>query len=731
MEGFAREVHFRTDRFFLSEPMLQLPAEDSVRVVWYTEFEGSDHQLIYGENMDQTAEAVSTRMTRMFEDSGSDQFILNAEGNRSRAYGAFTERSVWRHEAIATGLQSGVRVPYQVSSSDGTISAASGVYSLQPLPAEGQEVQILLSSDQQNRTMSPATFQKVEETLGMVDLVLFAGDYVDNPHRASEWFDRENERRPAFFPSLQGTYQELFPDWPYRGGTILQYAPIKGVIGNHESPGRFGKHAEESASINAVDGDPQPRWYAEYRYNREIEAGNLTPPADPDEAAAFRADYIRDWSYEHTAFVEMWNHPDDGPRGEEYWSMSYGDVFLIGMNVSRVWRNWNPGRGKFSEADQHLNNPDEWGFGDMFFEYYGVGSEQYEWLLEVLQSDEFASAETRIVIAHQTMFGLGDNSLPVMADPVATITYVDESGNEQTMEKVWPADADSFVSDILPLVEREAITSVTYEYPLENDIWLNDIEPLLEEYGVDLVHTGHSHLWNRAVVGDLHYIETSNYGNSFGVGYAGWAARAPWARFPGDNGGVVGPTPEFYPRFGDAHGRPPVYPNLANPMMEMENSGILLPFVSSNNIGVFTVFDSATGMVDSYAFDTRDPESDVVLFDRFPIDLSDLPDNPFQAAMNFGGSWKWSEWMGWVHTGSLPWVYTVDHGWLLWNEPGDGFGAGEHLMEDLTLGMLYTREDLYPLIYSYASESWFYYQTGTRDPRLFFDLGTREWIEVE
>ena len=161
MEGFAREVHFRTDRFFLSEPMLQLPAEDSVRVVWYTEFEGSDHQLIYGENMDQTAEAVSTRMTRMFEDSGSDQFILNAEGNRSRAYGAFTERSVWRHEAIATGLQSGVRVPYQVSSSDGTISAASGVYSLQPLPAEGQEVQILLSSDQQNRTMSPATFQKV------------------------------------------------------------------------------------------------------------------------------------------------------------------------------------------------------------------------------------------------------------------------------------------------------------------------------------------------------------------------------------------------------------------------------------------------------------------------------------------------------------------------------------------------------------------------------------------
>jgi len=32
---------------FLSAPLLQLPTADSVIVVWYTSFEGSDHQLTY------------------------------------------------------------------------------------------------------------------------------------------------------------------------------------------------------------------------------------------------------------------------------------------------------------------------------------------------------------------------------------------------------------------------------------------------------------------------------------------------------------------------------------------------------------------------------------------------------------------------------------------------------------------------------------------------------------
>ena len=59
------------------------------------------------------------------------------------------------------------------------------------------------------------------------------------------------------------------------------------------------------------------------------------------------------------------------------------------------------------------------------------------------------------------------------------------------------------------LVEREAIVDIYYEYPVGNDIWINEIEPLLLDHGVHLVHTGHSRLWNRTRVGDLHYIETA------------------------------------------------------------------------------------------------------------------------------------------------------------------------------------------------------------------------------
>lgn len=606
-------------RRLLSEPYLQAPGDDSVVVAWFTEFEGSGHAVTFGRYLERTARATTTRMTRMFEDADSD---LRDDAGRPR-YDALVERPVWRHEALVTGLERDERVPYYVTSVDGDDVARSAVYSLQPTPTPGSAATIVLTSDQQNRAMSAGTFQRLVETVGIPDAVLFAGDFVDNPHRASEWFDRDNEGRPAFFPSLQGTFGALFPDHPYRGGPVLQHAPLFGTLGNHESPGRFAQHRAVGSGINAVDNDPQPRWYARYRYDREVASGRIEPPADPARAAEMRERFVRDWSYEHTAYIDLWNHPDDGPAGERYWSRSYGDIFIISMHVNRVWRNWNPGlRGKFSEDPEHLNNPDEWGFGDMFFERYGIGSEQYEWLVEQLESDAFRNARFQIVLAHQTMFGLGDNALPVMADPVATITYRDQSGDVRTMRRSWPADASTFASDVVPLADRNAIIDVSYEYPIAEDIWRREIEPLLLEYGVDLVHVGHSHLWNRARVGSLNYLETSNYGNSFGAGYRDAnleSSRAPWARFPGDEGGAIGPAPEDYPRQGDAHGREPIFPTILNPEVHFGESETPVPFVSSNRIGVFTVLDTGDGIVRSYAYDWERPEQPVVLFDEFGL----------------------------------------------------------------------------------------------------------------
>ncbi|NJP07500.1 MAG: metallophosphoesterase [Chloroflexaceae bacterium] len=483
--------------------------------------------------------------------------------------------------------------------------------------------------------MSAANFQKVEETVGMVDAIFYAGDMVDYPHRASEWFDRFDaawldtpgeagqppypQARPAFFPAFQGKYQEIFPEFPYTGGALLQHAALFGTIGNHEAPGRW---RPDTATINEMDNDPQPRWYAEMSYEEQEE--EINPSGDAD----LREQWIRDHSYEFTSYFEVWSHPDDGPQGEAYYAYQIGDVFLISMNVSRVWRDWEIAewsRGKFTEQLEALNHPDEWGFGDMWFETFDEGSEQYDWLVDVLESDAFANARYRVVMAHQSAFGLGDNVVPALADPVVTIVY-DDTGDESTLRLSWPVNADTWNDEIEPILGT--ITEIRYEYPVEDDVWLNDIEPLLLEYGVDLVLNGHSHVWNRAEVDGMHYLETSNVGNTFGAYYAdevgSVSERASWATSFWDelDSDDSRWDAENYPKTGDVHGREPVFPTEFNPMEELdplEEDNRRLPFVSSNNLTVFSILDTGDGTVSSYVFDTRDPEGEVQLFDQFGL----------------------------------------------------------------------------------------------------------------
>ena len=47
--------------------------------------------------------------------------------------------------------------------------------------------------------------------------------------------------------------------------------------------------------------------------------------------------------------------------------------------------------------------------------------------------------------------------------------------------------------------------------------------------------------------------------------------------------------------------------------------GTPLPYVASNEITVFSLLDSAAGVVRSYRHDTRHPASPAVLFDEFPL----------------------------------------------------------------------------------------------------------------
>ena len=116
--------------------------------------------------------------------------------------------------------------------------------------------------------------------MGTPDAVLFAGDFVNVPDRASEWFDQAKDNAPAFFPALQGHYQAYMPGFPYNGGEILQHAPLFGTIGNHEVMGRYTPD-EDGYSLNGSFNDPQPAWFAEVAY--EEVAATVNPTGDADQ----------------------------------------------------------------------------------------------------------------------------------------------------------------------------------------------------------------------------------------------------------------------------------------------------------------------------------------------------------------------------------------------------------------------------------------------------------------
>ena len=582
--AFAQaETH---DPRLLTDPFLQLPTEDGVHVVWFTEFEGSDHRVLVGEGFATEVAATTTAMSRLAEDQSS---WVGAQQGDGTTYAGYTPRPVWRHEAYVEGLEAGARVPYYVASeTDEGETVESRAFTLAPLPAEGQPLRILLTSDHQLKEMTPANMQLVEEEIGEIDAVFFAGDLQNVPDRASEWFD--DSRGFAFFPGLQGLADHTLvrnrevdgiptqTSVTYRGGEIIQHAPLFPVIGNHEVMGRFNP----SNALGTMFNDPRPYAVAEALY--EANADLYNPSGDPEVRDA----WIRDNAFNTITYEEVFTLPDDGPGGEQYYAIRYGDVAMIGLYGTRIWRSGSLApntRGKYREAAADLNTPDNWAWGEFIFEDMAEGSEQYEWLAGVLESEAFRSAPVKLVLMHHPAHGLGDNSVPAYAHPVQQLEY-DENG---------------------------ALTGVYYEYPLENDIFVRDVEPLLAEAGVQLVHTGHSHVWYRFVNPQgMNIIETSNVGNNYGCFIEDYAARGNMPS--GDMFDMVD-----YAVTGDPHGYEPVAPSEFSPMQDAEGND--LPCIASNELTSFTILETGPdgATVSSYVFDTSDPAGDVRLFDRFSL----------------------------------------------------------------------------------------------------------------
>lgn len=146
----------------LTDPFLQLPTETSVQVVWFTDFAGSQHQVLYGNHLEYSVEANTTLLSRMREDSHS---------KITPSYIKTTQREIWRHEAQISGLTPGIRLPYQVISIRDEQEIKSDIFTLAASPKAATPLKILLTSDHQLKPLVAANLQKVVETIGRVDAV--------------------------------------------------------------------------------------------------------------------------------------------------------------------------------------------------------------------------------------------------------------------------------------------------------------------------------------------------------------------------------------------------------------------------------------------------------------------------------------------------------------------------------------------------------------------------------
>ncbi|MEM9213096.1 MAG: metallophosphoesterase [Cyanobacteria bacterium P01_F01_bin.150] len=606
----------------LTDPFLQRPTETSVNIVWFTEFPGVEHRVDYGETLSFSVEATTTQLSRTRED---EQSYIGTQLGDGSIYSQPTLRPIWRHEVVIPNLQDhvqgnkqdnvqggelsqGQNIPYRVTSlTRAGRRASSDIFALQALPQIGQPLNILLTSDHQLKAMTPANTQAVVETVGRVDAVLMAGDLVNISDRASEWFD--DSRGKAFFPALQGRagpkIEQDEDSATFAGGALIQSAPIFTAIGNHEVMGRWSMTDDLNTQFN----DPVPRAIAQQNY--QSQADRLNPAND----SAVANNWMTNQSFNTITYDEIFSLPKNDQGHSKYYAVTLGNVRLVVLYITNIWRPPSlhaSTKGRYREADNVLHDQSRWGYGQHIFEPIGPGSKQYEWLVREVRSPSFTNAKYKLVMFHHPPHSLGDNIVPAYTDPVQMI--------------------DRF--------EDGTIKAVRYEYPKHQDYLMQHVVPLLESAGVDLTFFGHSHVWNRFVgPTGIHFLESSNVGNTYG---AFWRNRANVELDGSEKTGSektgsektgseknanalsgqerrhlpIGYSEDYVP-WDDPNGLEPVMPNIA-PLVD--DLGQPQPFIASNDITVFSILNTGTGLVSSYRFDTRTPEQPAIKFDEFSLD---------------------------------------------------------------------------------------------------------------
>lgn len=589
----AAAVPARGSLALLTDPFLQWPVGGSVRVVWFTEFAGVTHHVLVGDGVERIAAtsvsaamaalrslpsgvaafaADTSRLTRAAEDADSQ-----IPAHRRPARG-IARRLVHRHEGVVTGLSAGERKPYRVLSIGPSGVALSATFTLGGALEPDEGAVIMLTSDHQAMVSTPANIHFAAATitaeLGPIAAVMLAGDLVNIPDRASEWFD--DQRGTAFFPVLQGHGNRVGTDGVrYQGAAVLQHAPLYPALGNHEVQGRISGHMSLNASFN----NPVPRAVARAEYAK------VAARVNPTASAEVEARWIEDNSFSTRTYEEIFSLPGN----EGWYAVTLGDVRLVVLYCTRIWRGTQAdpdpatrtATSRYQESRDVLAQPLRQGHGEFIFEDVGVGSRQYAWLSDEVTSAEFGAAKYRVVMLHEGPHGLGDNVMPQFTHPVR-IEEHDDAG---------------------------ALVGVRYEYPSAGNVALHDLATLLEGSGVDLVHNGHSHLWNRFTApGGTHYLEASNTGNSYGAFHPASGRTRPVPPAPWDAA--------HYLAQGSPGGLEPVVPTLA-PLRGGDGSP--LPFIADNRYCVFQALHTGAGVVTSWYVDMTDTAAGAVRFDEFSL----------------------------------------------------------------------------------------------------------------
>jgi hypothetical protein len=508
----------------LAEPFLQFPDAHSVSVVWFTEFEArrsgvqvsheatSQIENICGSHETWTFHpALSKRIAGLAEDAGS---LVPKPPSRAK------ERVVWRHEARVPLPTSHRPWRYRVSNSPKKKTRSpkvwSEVYEVMPFARRNGTVRLLLTSDHQLKANAPRCMEIVAAremgrptTEGEAGLhgILFAGDLVNVPDRASEWFDASNGC--GFFPGLQGTAE--FPQGSGRrsGGALAQRLPLYPCVGNHEVMGAW---APGDAKIN-FDG---------------------TVPLS-----------VREDGWNTRAYESIFSLPQQGSdsyAGGRSYAVTMGNCRVVTLFLTRVWRPED-----VSAAERDPARPETWGHGRHLFDSLEPGGAQWQWLKAQLESPEWTRAPYRIVMLHHPVHSVGHDGVMAFCEPQATVER-DEKGD---------------------------VTRVAYSYPDENDQLTTVLAPLLEAAGVSLVFYGHNHLYQHFKVGGVHYLETSNVGNTYGI-----------RENSGDNAWTTSPAS---------------------------------PLLADATKTAYSVFDSADGSVTTWEFDATNLEDAGRLHDKFTV----------------------------------------------------------------------------------------------------------------